>query len=135
MKSYLKVVLSLALTFAASAVFAGQDPSAEQPAPPRFGPFDALLIDNGVIQGVKVDDTDKIWILLNPQYRNEEIVLRISNDFKSGYRNWHHGEPNLISPAGQNKAPNEWTDWVRTSSNYIEYWIGDKLVLHLKRVS
>ena len=130
----MKSLLSLSVfIFSTLTLLAGEDP-VQTPNPlPQFGPFVGLTVDESVIQGVMVDDEDKIWIMLNPKFRNDEILLKISTDYKAGYRNWYTGEPTLVSPAGQNKAPNEWTDWIRTSSNYIEYWMGDKLVLHLKR--
>jgi len=128
-------VISSVLIFAlmSGVLTAGEDPAATPKALPKFGAFVALTIDQSVIQGVKVDEADKIWIMLEPAYRHEELVLRISTDFKAGYRNWFNGEPTLVSPAGQNKAPHAWTDWISTNSDFIEYWMGEKLILHLKR--
>ena len=103
-------------------------------AGPRFGPYEALTISEEIIRGVKVDDDGKIWLLLNPDYLEKEIVLKISEQEGASYRKWHNGEFELKSPAGQDKQPNQWTDWVRTRSRYIEYWIDGKMILHLKKI-
>ena len=102
---------------------------------PRFGPYVALTINHDVIRGVKVDEENRIWLLLNPAYKEKEIILRISEEESAGYRRWLTGEYELISPANQGKQANEWTDWIRTQSPFIEYWMNDQLVLHLKRLS
>ena len=100
----------------------------------RFGPYEALALNQDVIRGVKVDDAGKIWLLLNPAYRERELILKISNLEGSSYRKWENGEHELVSPANQGKQPNQWTDWIRTQSPYIEYWMDGQMVLHLKKV-
>lgn len=102
---------------------------------PRFGPYEAIHINSDVIRGVKVDDDRKIWLLLNPKYKEKELLLKASNAESSGYRKWENGSQELISPANQGKAPNQWTDWVRTKAPYVEYWMDGQLVLHLKKVA
>ena len=100
----------------------------------RFGPYEALAINSDVIRGVKVEENGEVWILLNPDYRERELRVKISSEKGSGYRKWHHGTFELISPAGQSKQANAWTDWVLTQSPYIEYWMDGELILHLKKV-
>ncbi len=100
----------------------------------RFGPYEALTISEDIIRGVKVDDSGKIWLLLNPDYLDKEIILKISNQEGANYRKWHNGQYELVSPAGQDKRPNEWTDWVQTRSRFIEYWMDGNLILHLKKI-
>lgn len=100
----------------------------------RFGPYEALTINADVIRGVKVDDDQKIWLLLNPTYLDREIIVKISMGNGSGYREWHHGGYELVSPAKQDKRVNQWTDWVQVKSPFIEYWMNDQLILHLKKV-
>ena len=63
-----------------------------------------------------------------------ELQLKISSQEDAAYRNWYTGSPILISAAGQGKEPNAWTDWIETTSNYIEYWMDGKRILHLKRI-
>jgi hypothetical protein len=101
----------------------------------RFGPYEALTINSDVIRGVKVDDAGKIWLLLNPTYKEREIQLKISNQEGADYRMWFTGEPVLISPAGQGKQANQWTDWIETVAPYIEYWMDGQKILHLKKVA
>jgi hypothetical protein len=100
----------------------------------RFGPYEALTINSDVIRGVKVEENGEVWILLNPDYRERELVVKISNRNKDGYRKWHHGTFELVSPANQGKQANQWTDWVLTESKFIEYWMSDQLILHLEKV-
>jgi hypothetical protein len=100
----------------------------------RFGPYEALTINSDVIRGVKVDDGNAIWLLLNPAYKEKELIVKLSNEKGAGYRKWENGTYELVSPANQGKQANEWTDWVRTKAKYIEYWMEDSLILHLKKV-
>jgi hypothetical protein len=101
----------------------------------RFGPYEALEINSDVIRGVKVEDNGRIWILLNPAYRERELIVRISTEEGAGYRKWHtSGTEDLVSPANQHKQANAWTDWIETTANYIEYWMSGEKVLHLKKV-
>lgn len=98
----------------------------------RFGPYDALTINSDVIRGVKVDDAGKVWILLNPAYRERELVVKISNGKGSDYRKWFTtGDYELVSPANQGKQANAWTDWIETKAPFIEYWMNGQLILHL----
>ena len=99
-----------------------------------FGPYEAITIEQEVIRGVKVDEEGKIWILLNPSYRARELILKISEEEGASYRKWYTGNYELISAANQDKVANAWTDWIETKSSYIEYWMGDKKILHLKKV-
>ena len=100
-----------------------------------FGPYEALTINSEVIRGVKVDDAGKIWILLNPLYREKELIVKISSENGAGYRKWFtSGDYELVSPANQGKQANQWTDWIETVSPYIEYWMSGKKILHLKKV-
>lgn len=101
---------------------------------PRFGGYEALFIDPTVVLGVKHGEDDKIWIMLDPAHKEKELRLKISMREGADYRKWYTGDEELVSAANQNKAPMEWTDWVRTQSPYIEYWIEGRKVLHLRRV-
>lgn len=100
----------------------------------KFGPYEALAINSDVIRGVKVDEDMKIWLLLNPAYREREIIVKISNEESANYRAWDHGGFELVSPADQGKQANQWTDWIQVKAPYIEYWMSGQLVLHLKKV-
>lgn len=123
---FICVCIPLLLAVFASTALAG--------GPVRFGPYEALTINSDVIRGVKVDDAGKIWLLLNPSYRDREIVVKISNEEGASYRQWFNGTEELVSPANQGKQPNQWTDWIETVAPYVEYWMEGEKVLHLKKV-
>lgn len=103
----------------------------EDKALETFGPYTALARDAEIVKDVKIAENGRIYLLLNPAHKEKEIVLKNSNFFKAGYRNWFNGKQELISPANQGKAPNEYTDWVETTGNYVEYYMDGALILHL----
>lgn len=101
---------------------------------PVFGAFRGISINSDYIQGAKVDEVGKIWIMLKPEVKERELNLKISMKKDGPYRNWFTGSQVLVSAANQGKEPNAWTDWIETTSNYIEYWMDEKLILHLERI-
>lgn len=107
---------------------------AEEPKT-EFGPYVALSRDTNIVRNVKVEDNGRIYLLLNPDFKEKEIILKNSTSLKAGYRKWFTGEEELVSAANQGKAPNEYTDWVTTTGNYIEYYMDGKLILHLGKKS
>lgn len=96
-----------------------------------YGPYTAIAQNAEIVKDVKIAENGRIYLLLNPDFKEKEIILKNSNFYQSGYRNWFNGEKELISPAGQGKAPNEFTDWVETTANYVEYYMDGQLILHL----
>jgi hypothetical protein len=100
-----------------------------------FGPYTVLVRNEDIVKNVKVNENGRIYLLLNSDHREKEIILKNSNYNKRGYRNWFNGEHELISPANQGKALNEYTDWVDTTSNFIEYYMEGKLILHLAKTA
>lgn len=123
-------LIALLALFACSAL-SGQTAS----EPDAFGPYVALLRDTAIVQDVKVEENGRIYLLLNPDFKEKEIILKNSSANKSGYRKWYNGEFELVSPANQGKAPGEYTDWVTTSGNYVEYHMDGQLILHLAKKS
>ncbi len=111
------------------------DNSNTEEAGEQFGPYVALVRNKEIVKDVKVEENGRIYLLLNSKYKEKEIILKNSSGNKSGYRKWFNGEFELISPANQGKAPNEYTDWVVTSGNYVEYYLDGSLILHLKKAS
>ena len=118
-------------------VFASDDsgaPPAQHPAPARqFGPFEALVFDDEVLQDVKVEN-GRIYLKRQLAYLDEAITLRNSMVPGDAYRPWFNGSTELVSPAHAGHAPNSWTDWVETTANYVEYWMNGRLILHLHRL-
>lgn len=122
------------IIFLFSILFLGLAPQVTAEGKVLFGPYEALTINNEVIRGVKVDEAGKIWLLLNPTYREQELIVKISSEEGAGYRKWFNGSYELVSPANQGKQANQWTDWIETVSPYIEYWMSGQKILHLKKV-
>ncbi|MDQ8184368.1 hypothetical protein [Pelagicoccus sp. SDUM812002] len=116
-------------------LFASANLSAQSAEKTEFGPYVALERDSNIVKDVKIEENGRIYLLLNPEFKEEEIILKNSSANKSGYRKWFNGELELVSPANQGKAPGEYTDWVTTTGNYIEYYMDGKLILHLAKKS
>jgi len=125
--------LNLNFYLTALALFIVPGLLAEEAASETFGPYTALVRNGDIVKSVKVNENGRIYLLLDSEHKEKEIVLKNSNFYKSGYRNWFNGELELISPANQGKAPNEYTDWVDTTANYIEYYMDGQLILHLAK--
>lgn len=133
MKTFAQSFLFILTAIAATISFAqdGRSNKGEE----TFGPYVALVRNKEIVKDVKVEENGRIYLLLNPQYKEKEIILKNSTGNKSGYRKWFNGEYELVSPANQGKAANEYTDWVVTSGNYVEYYLNGDLILHLKKAS
>lgn len=133
MKRSIVSTLLIAFSVLASIVQAGGGP--EEGSGKVFGVFEAITFNAEVLRDVKyVPDENNVYLQLFPEYRDKEIVVKLSNDFYANYREWTHGGYELVSPAGQEKLAYAWTDFVNTSANYIEYWMDGEVFLHLKRV-
>lgn len=126
--------VALAITAALASAALAQDRSPSESLQ-EFGPYVALVRNANIVKDVKVEENGRIYLLLNPEYKEKEIVLKNSTSHKAGYRNWFNGEIELVSPANQGKAPNEYTDWVTTSGNFVEYHMDGTLILHLAKKS
>jgi len=127
---YRSIRLTLTATFAVIGLLAtASGESGEE----QFGPYTALTRNAEIVRDVKIAENGRIYLLLSPADKEKEIILKNSNFFKSGYRNWFNGKQELISPANQGKAPNEYTDWVETTGNYVEYYMDGELILHLAK--
>ncbi len=88
---------------------------------------------SGVVRDVKVDKELNVYLQLYPAHKDKELVVKISNERFSSYREWVHGGLELVSPANAGKTPYGWTDWVQSKARYIEYWMDGEIFLHLKR--
>jgi len=121
-------ILPILLALAAILSF---DLCTEAKEPETCGPYTALECNTEIVKDVKVSATGRVYLLINPTHKDKEIVLKNSQQFKAGYRNWYNGEKELVSASNQGKAPSEYTEWVETSANYIEYYMDGDIILHL----
>ena len=128
------MIRPIQITLASLAVLLGALATAqEEGSAETFGPYTALTRNPEIVKDVKIAENGRIYLLLNPAHKEKEIILKNSNFFKAGYRNWFNGNRELVSPANQGKAPNEYTDWVSTTANYVEYYMEGELILHLAK--
>lgn len=104
-----------------------------QEANPVFGPYEAIVYDHDMLQGVRVQGAD-VFIMFQADKTDTQLVLKISMANGSQYRKWFTGEEELVAQENTGRAANTWTDRVQTSANYIEYWADGKLFLHLKKI-
>jgi hypothetical protein len=121
-------ILPILLALAAILSF---DLRTEAKEPETYEPYTALERNAEILKDVKVSATGRVYLLLNPTPNEKEIILKNSQQFKAGYRNWCNGEKELVSAANQGKAPNEFTDRVETSANFIECYLDGEIILHL----
>ncbi len=124
--------ISLLLSAFSAILSAGDNTSAPPANPMTAGPFEVLEIDMDFLQGVTYMN-DRIYLKRQVNRRTEAVTLRASMLNGEAYRKWFNGEYDLVSPANAGHQANAWTDWVETTANYVEYWVGDKKILHLKR--
>lgn len=102
---------------------------------PRFGPWVALEMDRSAMEDVKYDSENRVWLKLTEAASNKAMTIKLSNRYKESYRPFSDGSMEMNLPANRGNAVGQWSDWLRTSAAYMEYWIDGQLVLHLKRES
>ena len=100
---------------------------------PVFGPYQAIAINRDIVNDVKVDEELNVHLQLFPAHKDKQLVVKISNERFSSYREWFYGGYELLSPANAGKPSYGWTDWVQTKAKYIEYWMDGQVFLHLMR--
>ncbi len=105
---------------------------AEETQTRSWGPWEAIVFDETVVKDVRVSGDD-IFIMLQPAHRNDQLTMKVSMQKGAGYRKWFTGNEVLVAQENSGRAANTWTDRIQTSANYLEYYAGDKLFLHLKR--
>lgn len=106
--------------------------SAEPTAERAWGVWEAILFDGTVVQNVRVSGDD-IFIMLQPEHRNDQLTMKISMEKGGPYRKWFTGNEVLVALQNDGRPENTWSDRIQTSANYLEYYSGGKLFLHLKR--
>jgi len=103
-------------------------------ANPVFGDYEAIIYENDMLQGVRVDRAGNILIMFQPDKADTQLTLRISTAKGSEYRNWFNGNKVLVAQENKGREPDTWTDRVKTSTHYIEYIAGGRIFLHLKKI-
>lgn len=123
-------LLTLGLFISAIAALRAEEAS----APRAWGPWEAIVFDETIIKDVRVSGDD-IFIMLQPDHADDRLSMKISMQPGAAYRKWFTGEEVLVAQENHGRPANTWTDRIQTSANYLEYYSGDKLFLHLKRKS
>jgi hypothetical protein len=125
--------ITAALLFFSNLHLTGQVPAnADRP---RFGPWVAIEMDRSAMEDVKYDSENRVWLKFTPAAANKALTIKLSNRYMESYRPFSDGSMEMNLPANRGNAPGQWTDWLRTSAAYMEYWIDGQLILHLKRES
>lgn len=100
----------------------------------KFGPYEAIVYDSTLLAGVKVDEKGDVFIMLQPDKLNSQLSMKISMQEGAGYRKWFTGDEVLVAQENTTgRSAGVWSDRIQTTANYIEYWSGGKLFLHLKK--
>jgi len=107
-------------------------PAAERPI---YGVYEELTRIPDYVTDVRYDADGKVWIKLGQLAQNKELKVRLRNSINGPLRRWEDGSDSLVADAYRGTAIGIWSDWVRVSANYIEYWIDDTLVLQLHRIN
>ncbi len=113
--------------------------SAAQTAPAtasvkKFGPYEALVFDETLLSGVKVDEKGDVFLKFQPGKTDTQVTIKISMQNGAAYRKWFTGDEVLVALENSTgRSPDVWSDRVQTTANYIEYWAGGKCFLHLKK--
>jgi len=97
-----------------------------------FGPFEAIVFDEAIIQDVKVTGDD-IFIKLQPDHRNAQLTMKNSMTEGGPYRKWFNGKEVWEAMENTGRAANAWSDRLQSGANYIDYYAEGKLFLRLKR--
>jgi len=92
--------------------------------------FNILAQDESIVTATQ-SEGNNVWIKLNPNHLSDTITVRISNRDKDFYRTWFNDSTDLVSTGY--RGGGVWSDRVQTEAKFIEYWMGDTLVLHLER--
>jgi hypothetical protein len=123
-KLFTTVILALCLT--AFPAF-GQDPV--------FGPFSALVINEDVVKDVHTGGND-IYVKVAEACRDREFSVKISEENMAGYRRWQDSQAVMKVRVYQSdvRGKQGYTYRINTSAPFVEFWMGEQLILHLKRI-
>ncbi|MBF0238483.1 MAG: hypothetical protein HQM12_12325 [SAR324 cluster bacterium] len=100
---------------------------------PQYGEFVPILLKQEVVEDINIKDND-LMIKIREPYREKDVIVKISDAQLAQYRYWlNNGQTEFPIRTYRGGDRQGYTYRIRTSAAYIEYWIDDELVLHLKR--
>ena len=97
--------------------------------------FTAIKMDEEVVDHIVTEGND-IYVAIHKDYWDADFVVKISNKNMADYRSWLDGELEFPIKVyrSQQKQRQGYTYRINTAARFVEYWMGDRLVLHLERV-
>ena len=100
----------------------------------QFGDFSALQMDKEVVDHVFSEGND-IYVKITEDYWDASFTVRISNANRTDYRTWLDGALNrqVNVYRSNQKGKQGYTYRINTRAKFVEYWVADRLVLHLER--
>ena len=127
MKGLFTVLLILAL-FMPTGVLAQEET--------QYGDFSALTMDEEVVSHVFSEGND-IYVKIRKSYWDADFIVRLSNANQMDYRTWLNGELERVVKVYRSQQTDKqgYTYRINTSARFVEYWMGERLVLHLERIS
>tara|TARA_Y100000588_G_scaffold393012_1_gene507168 strand:- start:1586 stop:2497 length:912 start_codon:yes stop_codon:yes gene_type:complete len=99
-----------------------------------IGPYRELSRDLEVVEDVFAN-RGRIYMVLSDESREKEMIVKISDARNSQFLKWPEGkEDRIVSGERETTSVVKDAGWIETKAPFIEYWMEDKLVLHLMRV-
>jgi len=100
----------------------------------QFGDFFALEMDKEIVGHVLSEGND-IYVKITKDYWDASFTVRISNANRTDYRTWLDGasDRRVNVYRSQQTDKQGYTYRINTRAKFVEYWVGDRLVLHLER--
>ena len=101
----------------------------------KYGTFSAVKMDEDVVEHVLTEGND-IYVKVHTDYWDADFVVKISNENMASYRSWLNGEMEYPIKVYRSQQKNKqgYTYRINTAARFVEYWTGDRLVLHLERI-
>lgn len=100
-----------------------------------YGTFSAIKMEQDVVEHVLTEGND-IWVKVARDYWDADFIVRISNENMTNYRSWLNGDMEYPVKVYRSQQRNRkgYTYRINTSAPFVEYWTGERLILHLERI-
>jgi hypothetical protein len=100
----------------------------------QYGDFSALTMDEEVVSDVFCEGNN-IYVKIHKAYWDADFIVRLSNANQMEYRTWLNGELDRVVRVYRSQQTDKqgYTYRINTVAKFVEYWVGDRLVLHMKR--